>query len=93
MVDPDTVGDFDDIVPGQQRTATEIEDWLEENTGDTVGENLIEALGDRLEQVREQNDGPAGASGEGIGTVYLDDSGRWRDSETGQFVSPPGDNS
>jgi hypothetical protein len=66
---------------------------LQDNTGGSVGDNLIDALGDELEKKRETNDGPAGATGEGPGGIYLGDDGRWRDSETGEFVQPPGDGS
>lgn len=86
---PDRSPDFDDKVPDDRVDGESIRDWLDDEHP-SLPDDFAQGLADDIEEKR-QSSGSAGAGveGEGLGgDEYFDpDTGRWRDSETGQFVS------
>lgn len=79
--------DFDDKIPAEHTTESEIKDYMDDNFGHVLPQDFIDAVAPHVENIRDDTGSDIGITTTSD-AVWDSDAGAFRDPETGQFVSP-----
>jgi hypothetical protein len=75
-------------IPGEYRTADEIEDHMKDRYEGTVPDAYIEEVAPEIENIRDALGSDVGVASDSE-IVFDPGSGRWRDPDTGSFKGDP----